>query len=206
MKTESTAFQNTTKRRYLAHIRLLPDLRQEKVRDYTTLALTFFAITFFGLFAINPTLTTITGLQKKLADSKFAELALQQKIANISALRVAHDAVEGDLPYVFAAIPDSPETAMLLAQLQTIARDANVQISDIESFQVDLTKQDTKQSKESSFNFTFIIKGDQNDMAAFLSRITTFERLITVEHIALKKELKEVTQELTIRAKAYFKP
>ena len=81
---------------------LLPTLKEKKMRQFTTLALTFITIAFFGFFAITPTVNTISELQKQLDDSNFVNDALQKKIANLTTLQTTYTQIQPDLDPVFA--------------------------------------------------------------------------------------------------------
>ena len=50
----------------LAYIENVIDLKNKRAVQFTYLVLTIIALTFFGLFAINPTLSTIAKLQKEI--------------------------------------------------------------------------------------------------------------------------------------------
>ena len=73
-------------RKYRAFLKLLPPIKNENTRIITTLILTFAAMTFFGAFAINPTLTTIVNLKKQLEDSQIVYNKLVEKNNNLSFL------------------------------------------------------------------------------------------------------------------------
>ena len=68
-------------------IALLPRLREKKIQTFTTLALTLITFTVFSVFAISPTLGTITDLQKQISDSQFVNQQLQTKITALSPQR-----------------------------------------------------------------------------------------------------------------------
>jgi hypothetical protein len=47
----------------------LPDFKEKKIQAFITIALTLIALSFFAIFAINPTLSTIANLQKQSEDT-----------------------------------------------------------------------------------------------------------------------------------------
>lgn len=69
MKINKDLLKNTK----IKYLQLLPNLKGEKTQKFTTLILTFFALSFFGLLAINPTISTISELNKELEDNKFVD-------------------------------------------------------------------------------------------------------------------------------------
>ena len=73
---KNTVIKDNPKNRYFLALELFKKDRTQKV---TTLAMTLIALSFFGLFAINPTLSTISRLQKELEDAKFVDQHLKGK-------------------------------------------------------------------------------------------------------------------------------
>src|SRR3989344_147063 len=143
-------FKHLPKSRYFE---IVPKFQQERVQNYTTLVLTIIALIFFGLFAINPTISTITNLQRQLDDSRLVYQKLSEKRANLLTLQQAYTSLENDLPYLFAAIPEKPTLTLLIGQLQALAKDKNLTLSRIQTYQIELTKENDASLKYSSFAF-----------------------------------------------------
>ena|SRR3989344_2154836 len=199
---KSSLLQNLSRQRYLEYLKLLPDLRKQKVRDYTMLIFTFFAITFFGIFAINPTLSTITKLLRELEDSKFAEKSLQEKVTNLSSLISAKSMLNPDLPVIFMAIPVSPRAPELLAQLQALALTSGVTIIDLQAYEVELAPSKNP-TDTNSFEFSINVTGDNNTIGQFVSIITTFNRLVTITGMSYSTT---ESKSLSIKGKAFYIP
>jgi Tfp pilus assembly protein PilO len=193
-----------TKARYLAVVKAFPQLKSEQTQVYFMLILTFVALSFLGIFAINPTLTTIAELQKKLADSTFVDEQLKTKITNLSSLRTQYDELTTSWPIVNAAVPDTPLAAYVLGQVQTIAKDTGVSIVDLETFEVTLNKRSIPiQQKESSFTFSVSVTGSPQSQLQFLQALTQFDRVISLESITYSSEEKQI---LTVLVRTYFMP
>src|SRR5690606_19872349 len=95
------------------------------------LTFTFLGLSFLGLFAINPTLTTIIELQKQLEESKFVHEQLTTKMNNLSNLQQQYNTLSDDLIYVYDAIPQNADATKVIAQLYTLAEKENLQITSI---------------------------------------------------------------------------
>ena len=67
------------KEQYEKYLELIPDLKKEKAQKYITIVLTLATVIMLGLFAINPTFSTIANLQKQIDDNNFVQQKLQQK-------------------------------------------------------------------------------------------------------------------------------
>src|SRR5947208_1901500 len=82
-------------------------LMEKKTQQVTSLIFTLVALSFFGLFAISPTLSTIAQLQKELSDSKDVYQKLVQKIHNIAALSAEYSKLEQDIHFVNETLPQT---------------------------------------------------------------------------------------------------
>ncbi len=185
---------------------LLPSLKQEKTQKFTSVVLTFFALSIFGIFAINPTISTIARLQRELEDNKFTEAQLTQKINNLSALGRQYQQIQDDIPFVLASLPQEPQISLLAAQIQSLAKDAGVTLNGLQTYQVEVTTPKNSKKKYSSFTFSLAVEGSYNDVLALVDSIATMQRIVSLDNIAInrKSDQSGLTQ-LSIKGTAYFK-
>src|SRR3990170_884607 len=99
-----------------------PYLTSERSKKFFGIILTFCALSFFGFFAIKPTVSTILKLQKELSDSQFVFDQLKTKIKNLTELRKQYFSLQSDLPTITSAITIQPDVQLLFAQIQSIAQ------------------------------------------------------------------------------------
>lgn len=195
-------FQLPEAEKYLSS--LLPRLQEKRVQSFTTITLSLITLSFFGIFAISPTLSTITDLQKQISDSDFVNQQLQQKIANLTALETSYQKIQNDLPVVYAAIPENPQVTELVGQLQTIAQESQVTLQNIQTLPVDISA--TTTSQYNSFTFAIDVVGSYENLQTFLQTLTGFSRITTIDALALTKPLSQPgSYTLSIRGKTYFK-
>ncbi len=188
------------------YLELLPNLKQEKAQKFTSVVLTFIALSFFGLFAINPTISTIVRLRRELTDNHFTEKQLTQKINNLSSLGRQYQVLEADIPYVTASMPKDPQISLLVAQLQSLAKDAGVDLSGLQTFQVEVTTPKTAQKKFSSFTFSLIAEGGYNNILKLIDSISNMQRVVSLDIIAInRKSDQSGTIQLSLKGTAYFK-
>lgn len=189
------------------YLKLLPSFKEERTQAFITIALTLFAVSLFGIFAINPTLSTIINLKKQLTDNLFVEKKLDEKISNLSILQLKYAVFEKDLPYVMSALPQKPNIPYFLGQIQTIAQKSNLDIAKIQSSQVELTK--PQESLENYSSFAFSLEGQaQNlkDISDFLSNLYNFDRIISIDTISINNKTEKTNLlKFTLRGKTYFK-
>jgi Tfp pilus assembly protein PilO len=206
MKLPSNYFDNLSAAKYKQYLKLLPDMRKENTQLITTLILTFLALTFFGIFAINPTLTTIIDLQKQLDDSEYTKQQLTTKVANLSTLQQKYTVLTPDLPVVEEAIPRTAAATKLTGQLYSLTQESNLKIRNLRVSQVRLAGGALPGPKGLSYVFTLEAEGSYEDMMQFASNITQFNRIVTVETISIGRDVKSNSLILYMRGRQYVKP
>lgn len=181
----------------------LPDLKQEKTQKFTTILLTIIALAIFGIFAINPTISTIAGLQKELDDNTLVDNKLQEKINNLSSLQKKYNGMQKDLPLILSAIPKDSQVPLLAAQVQAVAKNTNVGIENFQSFQVGV--QETASPRNySSFSFTVSAVGAYNDVYNFLKNLSSMQRVISIDLLSLTKKTGVDQVDLSVKGEAFF--
>lgn len=179
------------------------DFKEERTRKFTTLVLTLISLTVLGLFAINPTISTITKLRREIDDSKAIDDKLTQKINNLSSLQNEYIALEDELPIIYAAIPQTPEAPLLIAQLQEAAAQTGVELLNTQTFQVDVEKPGVSK-RFSAYSFSLTADGQYQNLLQFLSTITNMERVVSVDIISITRKTGETDLQLTFKGRAYF--
>jgi Tfp pilus assembly protein PilO len=159
-----TSFSKLKESKYLQY---LPNFK-EKPRKLSSLILSIVAFSFFGLFAINPTLSTIARLRKDLEDSKFVSQKLQEKIFNLYSLQQKYNNLQSDLPIILGAIPKSPEIPLLIGQIQTLSQENNISVGGIQSFEVEAANAEVTKKDPKTFSFAFSGRGSYENMITFL--------------------------------------
>lgn len=183
----------------------LPNFKEERTQKFTTILLTVVALAFFGLLAINPTISTIAKLRKELEDNTSVDEKLQNKINNLSTLQKKYNTMQKDLPLIFSAIPKTPEVPILAAQIQSIAKNTNVSLENFQSFQVQVQKEASARNY-SNFSFTVSAIGTYGDLYKFLTILSNMERVVSVDLVSLTKKNASNVVNLSIKGKAFFNP
>lgn len=205
-QSEIKSLHNLPKRSYLNYISLFPVTQTEQIKTYTTLILTLIAVIGFSIFAISPTINTILELRRQLADSQFANTALEEKIASLESLQAQYTGFGTKLERINETFPTTPEVPDLFARIQTLARENGVQVMALESQEVELTK-NTKSQVPSSFVFLVTTEGSYEQNISFLNELTDFNRILTIDTITMTRETAASGPlEMTIRARSYFHP
>lgn len=205
MKVNEKFFHDLSKKKYMAYLRSLPDFRQEQTQTYLTIALTIFAFSFFGIFAISPTLSTIGELRKQIDDSKFVDQQLQTKISNMTLLENQYSQLSPQIPLLLQAIPTSPDVPTLIGQIRSLASENNVTITQVSTDMVLLASLAHPSSKLQSYAVTVSASGDYQQLLAFYQSLVHFKRLLALDSVTVIRQKDTQALKLTVRALAYFK-
>ncbi len=81
------------------------------------------AVLFFAVFAIRPTLLTMSDLIKELEDKRNLDQQLSQKIAALSTAQASFLGAQNRLVVLDEAIPTSPQFIYSLKLLEKVASD-----------------------------------------------------------------------------------
>lgn len=186
----------------------LPYLTPEKSQKFFGLVLTLCALSFFGFFAIKPTISTILKLRKELSDNQFVLKQLETKIKNLTGLRKQYFNLQNDLPIVNNAITIQPDAPILFAQIQSIAQTSNIAIKKLQNFEVEIIKDGKSTSKNYySYNFTVAGSGSFENISKFIQTLTDMERVVNIDTFSINDITDQNRQslEFDIQGTAFFK-
>jgi len=205
MKLPKNYFDNLSASKYREYLRLLPDMQKESTKAITMLIFTFIALSILGIFAINPTLSTIIDLKKQLEDNEYVHQQLTVKMNNLSSLQLQYNELSNDLPVVYNAIPENAKVTYLLGQIDTVAKTTNIQIHFIRVTSVPLSDSTQKKSiGNASFGFSLEGEGTYEDMLNFAEALTNFDRIVTIDSISIFKNPKDGSLLVGIEGRGYF--
>lgn len=186
----------------------LPYLDEERSQKFFALVLTLLALSFFGFFAINPTVSTILKLRKELSDSEFVYRELETKIKNLSRLRIQYSSMQTDLPIVTDAITTKPDVHILFAQVQGASQKSNIKIKKLQNFEVEILKNNkTPGKKYYSYSFAIAGSGPFENISDFVSTITNMQRIVDIDIFSISSTTGQINQplEFNIQGTAFFK-
>jgi len=185
----------------------LPYLSQERSQKFFYIVLTLLALSFFGFFAINPTVSTILKLKKEVADSEFVFRELETKIKNLSTLRIQYDNIQSDLPVITDAITKEPNVHLLFAQIQGASQQSNIKIKKLQNFEVEILKNtNTPGKKYYSYSFVIVGNGSFTDISDFVSTIRNMQRIIDIDIFSINSQIgQNEPLEFNIQGIAFFK-
>ena len=184
------------------YVDALSDEQRQKATTYLYASLTLFTVCFFGIFAITPTLTTISNLNKQYTDNKLIYDSLQRKLSNLQRLDTQYETIRPDLPRIYDAIPRTTKIPQLTRQIEEIAATSGVNIKDLSFGTIEIYP-NTKSDDIYSFTFTVSVGGTDDAVNTFLANVINFDRIVGIDKVTTgKDELGQTNAQITGRA--YF--
>ncbi len=185
----------------------LPYLTPERSQKFFGIVLTLCALSFFGFFAIRPTVSTILKLQKELADNQFVLNQLETKIRNLTELRKQYFNLQNDLPAITNAITTQPDAHLLFAQIQSIAQTSDITIKKLQNSEVEVLRNDNNTKKNYySYSFSIAGTGSFENIFKFIQTITNMERVVVIDVFSINiTDQSSQSLEFNIQGTAFFK-
>jgi Tfp pilus assembly protein PilO len=205
MKLPKNYFQNLSTASYREYLKLLPEVKKEHTKALMMLIFTFVALSFFGIFAIRPTILTIIELQKQLTDDEFVLQQLTTKINNLSQLQQQYTTITLDIPLVYDAIPQSAAVGQLSGQLEALAKKHALTITELSMPTIELSGKQSTETHADSYLFSLQAEGNYLTISSFIADLVNFNRLVTIESLTLSKAPDNDILIVQIQGRAYFK-
>jgi Tfp pilus assembly protein PilO len=148
------------------------------------------AVIFFTIFAIQPTLVTMSDLVKELDEKREVDQQLSQKIAALSTAQTTYLQVVNQIPLLYQSLPLRPKLAESLLLIEKTASDRLLVIDNISVRQVppevdaDLSQ---SSSKRSTLPVIVSMTGSYPDISLFLQDLTNLRRLFTIESVTFNR-------------------
>lgn len=187
---------------YSRYIETLSPDQRKKVATYLYISLTLFTVSFFGFFAITPTLSTIANLNKQYEDNRLVLDALNKKLSSLTLLDLQYKELQQHLEKIYSAIPRTPRMPYLTRQLKNIAKDSDIITRNLNFGSVELYP-NNKKGPIYSFNFSISVTGDEQNINAFISNLIGFDRIVGIDKISTGKN-EENKYEASIIGRVYF--
>lgn len=186
----------------------LPYLTPEGSQKFFGIVLTLCALSFFGLFAIRPTVSTILQLRKELRDNQLVLEQMETKIKNLTELRKQYFNLQKDVSIVTNAITVHPDAPVLFAQIQSIAQTSNITIKKLQNFEVEVLRNDKSVGKNYySYSFTIAGSGSFENISKFIQILTNMERIVDIDTFSINNITNRENESLVfdIQGTAFFK-
>lgn len=179
---------------------------KQKAIAYMYVVLSLAVLSIFGLFAIGPTVTTISQLNKQYDESSEVLVALKQKNANLQSLNSQFTNIEPQLTLLDRAIPLSPQITELSRQLEVLATKNNLTVTKLDMGLMELYPARNPNKPIFSFTFSVTVNGSEKDINKFVSDTINMERIIGIERLTTGKQLQENFTASIVGRAFFYKP
>ena len=182
--------------------RLKVFLQSEEIKAYTMAILSFFAISFFAVFAIKPTLTTFFSLRRQIQDYEEFDKQLEDKINMLLKAQEQYQLYKNNTFLLSQALPTDPQFTYLIKKIEKISEETKTELSRLEINEVDFinspdktkstedlsnTKLQSENRDYQSFGFQTEINGSYQDSETFLKRLMNTRRIISLLSLKMGK-------------------
>lgn len=162
--------------------------KREDIRAYTGILLSLFAVTFFGIFAIRPTLKTIGELTSQIRGQKEIVATLDQKINSLETAQKTWQEITPHISILNQALPEIPNAEIFIRQVETFALQENLIIQDLSLGKLNLMGETGDGLK--FFTFLVAVQGEPEKVFSFSEKLQNLRRVFVWQTVVLgeKKE------------------
>jgi Tfp pilus assembly protein PilO len=202
----STFFHPTLRKAYKG-IPPVINLKSKKQRSYLALTLSLFTLSFFGLFAIRPTLITAFSLFKSNTDLKKLSIEYENKIGSLIRAQSEYEQIRNDTPLILNAIPPTTNFNKMAMTIERFAERENVIINQLQIDSVFISQLPST-GKLNNFGFSMIGIGNYLSLTSFISHLLNHQRIIKIDSLEFAKEGGTVSSTLRMNLKGttYYEP
>ncbi|NCO12507.1 MAG: hypothetical protein COZ34_00520 [Candidatus Pacebacteria bacterium CG_4_10_14_3_um_filter_34_15] len=155
------------------------------------LFLTIGLVLFLAVFAIKPTILTMSNLIKEIENKEKLEKQLTQKIAALQTAQTEYLSVESLLPALDEAIPSTPEIIKSAKIIEKAAADNKIIIKNmsvLELPQNDSVDVPFSQKAKQKLNFNVSISGDYISIRNFAESLRNSRKSFVIDSVTFQLE------------------
>ncbi len=160
---------------------------------------TLFAVIFFAVFAIRPTLQTISGLISEIEEKQELDQQLQRKIVALSSAQEEYQRSLSKIALLDQAIPSRPELINTLKVIEKSATESNVVIDLVRLTEIPeeviVADQNSVINRVDLYLSVRLI-GDYPSIKNFIETAQQYRRVMVIEDLVFSVEDKITSQQL----------
>ncbi len=190
-----------------AYKKLSPIISSKKTASYFSLTLSLFTLSFFGLFAVRPTLITAVSLIKKVSDLRQLYIDYENKIGSLIRAQTEYEQVRDDLFLIDEALPTNSSFSKLAKTVEKYAVQENFLIN---QFQIDPVpiSNPSPAGKLYDFGFTLVGTGNYTSISSFLNHLVNTRRIVNIKSLEFAQAGGTASSmlRLSLKASTYYEP
>jgi len=172
--------------RYNFYYRRLKVFYQKPVVQVSAAVIfTLFTIIFFAIFAIRPTLTTISELLSKIDSQEKVLAKAENKAAALGTAQQLYSQISDKIVTLDAAVPPEYQVQELLLYLESTAAELSVPISNISVSEIEFPLPSKLAGSAQEMNFTISFDANYPDAKIIINHLNQLPRLITFDSISM---------------------
>lgn len=172
-----------------------PYFHSPEKKSHTILGMTLFSLIVFGVFAIRPSLSTISRLNSEVKKAQEAKTLLDQKINDLSQAQVNFQLAAEDLKLVDQALPKDTGVPSILETVAAAAGRNNLILEET------AFSETGKETGLKTLPFTVRAGGELKNVEKFISELEEGIRQMDVQKVRMNRggeELEEMTVEIEL--------
>ena len=185
--------------------KLHPLLDNKKNATYFTAILSILTLSFFGIFAIKPTITTAVSLQKEIGDLRALNDKYEEKITSIVRAQSEYEKIRDDIPLFFATLPDRPQFTKLIINEEQIASNSGMTLVTFQLDPMPISKTEEKKGLV-TLNLSIGATGEYGNAYNFLTHFLRSQRVVSIADIDLSQDQATYGGKIrvSLKAKSYY--
>ncbi len=163
------------------------------------LLLTLCTVLFFALFAIRPTLLTMSDLIKEIDDKKKLDQQLSQKIAAMSSAQTEYLRLEDRLAVLDEALPNQPNIIEAVKIIEKTASDRNIAIVSLNVAEIPSETTETvnfEQLTRQQVSASVTLTGDYLTIRQFIEDLKQTRRSFVIDTVVFSLSEESGSQSL----------
>jgi len=160
---------------------------QPTTKASLALILSLLTVSFFGIFAIKPTLKTIAKLKKEVDVQKEIKEKLTKKINDLQNAEINFSSIQKDLIYLNRGIPQQAEFLKFAKQINYLAYTNNLKIVQGSFGEFSLINNEL-QSQQNPIDFNIKLTGGYEEMEKFLSALEQIDRFTILDSVSISSK------------------
>lgn len=156
----------------------------------TELFFTILTVIFFALFAIRPTIVTMTELVKEIEDKRETDEALAKKVTALSTAQSEYFALQDEFPLLEEVMPVNVDVSQLVKIIEKVASEEQLSVTAIQVREVPLpplAEPEFSKVNPLTLNTTVGLVGKYENGRRFLEKLTELRPLITLNTISFTR-------------------
>ncbi len=188
-------------------------IKSKQATAYVMVILSLFSISFFGVFAIRPTVKTIVELNRQINDANQVNTALQKKIDDLVTAQEEYQFIKEFVPAIEQALPNQPNLSQVIIKIEDLVNDQEATVAGLSVDTITYKKTDIEDvaTTEVSTGATPIdislqLDGNYSNFSEFLGKLFTMRRTVTADSLELKATEKdqEILLNLLLNLKSFY--